>query len=37
MPQNYKTATEPEDIPALFVEAWMLRDAEMLASIIKSG
>jgi uncharacterized protein (TIGR02246 family) len=33
MPKTYKKATEPEEIPALFVEAWMGRDAEMLASL----
>ena len=33
MPNNYKKATEPENIPALFVEAWMKRDADMLASL----
>lgn len=33
MPKNYNKATEPEDIPALFVEAWMERDADMLASL----
>lgn len=26
-------AKKPEDIPALFVEAWMQRDADMLASL----
>lgn len=33
MPKNYKSAKEPEQIPALFVEAWKQRDAEMLASL----
>jgi uncharacterized protein (TIGR02246 family) len=33
MPKIYKNATEPEEIPALFVEAWMQRDAKMLASL----
>lgn len=33
MPKTYKKATEPEDIPALFVEAWMKREANMLASL----
>ncbi|HET8865294.1 MAG TPA: SgcJ/EcaC family oxidoreductase [Gracilimonas sp.] len=33
MPDTYKKATEPGEIPALFVEAWMKRDADMLASL----
>lgn len=33
MPNNYKKAHEPEEIPALFAEAWMQRDAEKLASL----
>ena len=33
MPKNYKKAMEPEEIPSLFVEAWMQRDADMLASL----
>lgn len=31
--KSYKKAPEPEEIPALFVEAWKQRDAEMLASL----
>lgn len=30
---SFKKAKKPEDIPALFVEAWVARDAEMLASL----
>lgn len=33
MPKKYYKATEPEEIPALFVDAWMKRDADMLASL----
>lgn len=33
MTTTYKKAKEPGDIPALFVEAWMNRDAKMLASL----
>jgi uncharacterized protein (TIGR02246 family) len=33
MSKTYKKATEPEQIPALFTEAWMQRDADMLASL----
>ena len=33
MAKQYKKAKEPEEIPALFVEAWMKRDADMLASL----
>lgn len=33
MSASYKVATEPEEIPALFVEAWMERDADYLASL----
>ena len=33
MSTSYKVAKEPEEIPALFVEAWMNRDADFLASL----
>jgi uncharacterized protein (TIGR02246 family) len=33
MTNTYKKATEPGEIPALFVEAWMSRNANMLASL----
>ncbi|MEX0723117.1 MAG: SgcJ/EcaC family oxidoreductase [Gracilimonas sp.] len=33
MSKTYKKAKEPGEIPALFVEAWMKRDADMLASL----
>lgn len=33
MNRSYKVATEPEEIPALFVEAWMERDADFLSSL----
>ncbi|MDR9417593.1 YybH family protein [Gracilimonas sp.] len=33
MTKSFKKAMEPEEIPALFVEAWMKRDAAMLASL----
>lgn len=33
MTTDYKKAKEPGEIPALFVESWMKRDAEMLASL----
>lgn len=33
MKTAFKKAKEPGDIPALFVEAWKKRDAEMLASL----
>lgn len=35
MTNTYRKAKEPGDIPALFVEAWMNRDAKMLASLFK--
>ncbi len=33
MSDRSKKATEPEQIPVLFTEAWMQRDADMLASL----
>ena len=33
MTKSFKKAMEPEEIPALFVEAWMKRDAAMLGSL----
>tara|TARA_R100000908_G_scaffold50441_1_gene25751 strand:- start:118625 stop:119095 length:471 start_codon:yes stop_codon:yes gene_type:complete len=33
MIMKFKKAVQPEDIPQLFKEAWMKRDAEMLASL----
>ncbi len=33
MTTTYEKANEPEEIPALFVEAWMKRDANMLSSL----
>lgn len=33
MTETYNKANEPGEIPALFVEAWMKRDANMLASL----
>ncbi|MGN8225588.1 YybH family protein [Gracilimonas sp. BCB1] len=33
MSKNYKKASNPEQIPALFTDAWMKRDADMLASL----
>lgn len=33
MTTTFKKAKEPGDIPALFVEAWMKYDADMLASL----
>jgi uncharacterized protein (TIGR02246 family) len=33
MNRTYNVAQEPEDIPALFVEAWMQRDAGFLSSL----
>ncbi|WP_428235806.1 SgcJ/EcaC family oxidoreductase [Gracilimonas sp.] len=33
MSKTYKKASTPEQIPALFTEAWMQRDADMLASL----
>ncbi|MDZ7805876.1 MAG: SgcJ/EcaC family oxidoreductase [Gracilimonas sp.] len=33
MSTSYKVAIEPGEIPALFIEAWMLRDADYLASL----
>lgn len=34
---NEKKAAQPEDIPNLFKEAWMKRDADMLASLFTEG
>jgi len=33
MNRSYKVAKEPEEIPALFIEAWMNRDADFLATL----
>ncbi|SMO61541.1 YybH family protein [Gracilimonas mengyeensis] len=33
MSNTFKKAKSPENIPTLFVEAWMQRDADMLASL----
>lgn len=33
MSKTYKKASTPEQIPVLFTEAWMQRDADMLASL----
>lgn len=37
MSTSYKVAIEPEEIPALFVEAWMERDADYLASLFSEN
>jgi hypothetical protein len=36
MPRSYEKAKEPEEISALFVKAWMQRDADFLRTIQKN-